>query len=230
MTSRSGLIVIAALLVVPIVGLLASQWGANVRELNGECGGISGEFAIPAHPRADGRSSDLVLITGSTTLSRWRNRPQYLADFHVQYEESPGLTPGVINECFKIIVAKRHPDKTFIVLEPQDVLQNRVDTMRAVKSIMNARAYYALGGRIVFVMPPKSPVLRPFHSLMDDFSDSLASTLSVMEGGDTLNPNKVISTETLIDSGSYFWPDGKTLSDKGYLAITTLLKQEVTSR
>lgn len=172
--------------------------------------------SLPANP---------ALIIGNQRVRYWINLPSQLGTLPVLKRTVGGLQPHHLNECFPRLIGHYQPDTVFLVLDTEHLLMTpSEDLIDSLQRIMDQRSIYGLRFELAIIAPITSPAVSAsdqggFSSRKNDLRDWSARTLGTrylsIDGLFTGNDGEV--------SPDYFWPNGNTLTEKGYAKLTNWL-------
>ena len=172
--------------------------------------------SLPANP---------ALIIGNQRVRYWINLPSQLGTLPVLKRTVGGLQPHHLNECFPRLIGHYQPDTVFLVLDTEHLLMTpSEDLIDSLQRIMDQRSVYGLRFELAIIAPITSPAVSAsdqggFSSRKNDLRDWSARTLGTrylsIDGLFTGNDGEV--------SPDYFWPNGNTLTEKGYAKLTNWL-------
>ena len=212
------IIILAPLLV---VGLRLTALDPNAQPIS--C--VDAQTAFETQDFSASLPANPALIIGNQRVRYWINLPSQLGTLPVLKRTVGGLQPHHLNECFPRLIGHYQPDTVFLVLDTEHLLMTpSEDLIDSLQRIMDQRSVYGLRFELAIIAPITSPAVSAsdqggFSSRKNDLRDWSARTLGTrylsIDGLFTGNDGEV--------SPDYFWPDGNTLSEKGYAKLTNWL-------
>ena len=212
-------IIILALLLV--VGLRLTALDPNAQPIS--C--VDAQTAFETQDFSASLPANPALIIGNQRVSYWINLPSQLGTLPVLKRTVGGLQPHHLNECFPRLIGHYQPDTVFLVLDTEHLLMTpSEDLIDSLQRIMDQRSVYGLRFELAIIAPITSPAVSAsdqggFSSRKNDLRDWSARTLGTrylsIDGLFTGNDGEV--------SPDYFWPNGNTLTEKGYAKLTNWL-------
>ena len=212
------IIILAPLLV---VGLRLTALDPNARPIS--C--VDAQTAFETQDFSASLPTNPALIIGNQRVRYWINLPSQLGTLPVLKRTVGGLQPHHLNECFPRLIGHYQPDTVFLVLDTEHLLMTpSEDLIDSLQRIMDQRSVYGLRFELAIIAPITSPGVSAsdqggFSSRKNDLRDWSARTLGTrylsIDGLFTGNDGEV--------SPDYFWPNGNTLTEKGYAKLTNWL-------
>jgi len=212
------IIILAPLLV---VGLRLTALDPNAQPIS--C--VDAQTAFETQDFSASLPANPALIIGNQRVRYWINLPSQLGTLPVLKRTVGGLQPHHLNECFPRLIGHYQPDTVFLVLDTEDLLMTPPeDLIDSLQRIMDQRSIYGLRFELAIIAPITSPAVSAsdqggFSSQKNDLRDWSARTLGTrylsIDGLFTGNDGEV--------SPDYFWPNGNTLTEKGYAKLTNWL-------
>jgi len=212
------IIILAPLLV---VGLRLTALDPNARPIS--C--VDAQTAFETQDFSASLPANPALIIGNQRVRYWINLPSQLGTLPVLKRTVGGLQPHHLNECFPRLIGHYQPDTVFLVLDTEHLLMTpSEDLIDSLQRIMDQRSVYGLRFELAIIAPITSPAVSAsdqggFSSRKNDLRDWSARTLGTrylsIDGLFTGNDGEV--------SPDYFWPNGNTLTEKGYAKLTNWL-------
>ena len=212
------IIILAPLLV---VGLRLTALDPNARPIS--C--VDAQTAFETQDFSASLPANPALIIGNQRVRYWINLPSQLGTLPVLKRTVGGLQPHHLNECFPRLIGHYQPDTVFLVLDTEHLLMTpSEDLIDSLQRIMDQRSVYGLRSELAMIAPITSPGVSAsdqggFSSRKNDLRDWSARTLGTrylsIDGLFTGNDGEV--------SPDYFWPNGNTLTEKGYAKLTNWL-------
>lgn len=212
------IIILAPLLV---VGLRLTALDPNAQPIS--C--VDAQTAFETQDFSASLPANPALIIGSQRVRYWINLPSQLGTLPVLKRTVGGLQPHHLNECFPRLIGHYQPDTVFLVLDTEHLLMTpSEDLIDSLQHIMDQRSVYGLRFELAIIAPITSPAVSAsdqggFSSRKNDLRDWSARTLGTrylsIDGLFTGNDGEV--------SPDYFWPNGNTLTEKGYAKLTNWL-------
>jgi len=212
------IIILAPLLV---VGLRLTALDPNAQPIS--C--VDAQTAFETQDFSASLPANPALIIGNQRVRYWINLPSQLGTLPVLKRTVGGLQPHHLNECFPRLIGHYQPDTVFLVLDTEHLLMTpSEDLIDSLQRIMDQRSVYGLRFELAIIAPITSPAVSAsdqggFSSRKNDLRDWSARTLGTrylsIDGLFTGNDGEV--------SPDYFWPNGNTLSEKGYAKLTNWL-------
>jgi hypothetical protein len=212
------IIILAPLLV---VGLRLTALDPNAQPIS--C--VDAQTAFETQDFSASLPANPALIIGNQRVRYWINLPSQLGTLPVLKRTVGGLQPHHLNECFPRLIGHYQPDTVFLVLDTEDLLMTPPeDLIDSLQRIMDQRSIYGLRFELAIIAPITSPAVSAsdqggFSSRKNDLRDWSARTLGTrylsIDGLFTGNDGEV--------SPAYFWPNGNTLTEKGYAKLTNWL-------
>lgn len=212
------IIILAPLLV---VGLRLTALDPNAQPIS--C--VDAQTAFETQDFSASLPANPALIIGNQRVRYWINLPSQLGTLPVLKRTVGGLQPHHLNECFPRLIGHYQPDTVFLVLDTEHLLMTpSEDLIDSLQRIMDQRSIYGLRFELAIIAPITSPAVSAsdqggFSSRKNDLRDWSARTLGTrylsIDGLFTGNDGEV--------SPDYFWPNGNTLTEKGYAKLTNWL-------
>ena len=212
------IIILAPLLV---VGLRLTALDPNAQPIS--C--VDAQTAFETQDFSASLPANPALIIGNQRVRYWINLPSQLGTLPVLKRTVGGLQPHHLNECFPRLIGHYQPDTVFLVLDTEHLLMTpSEDLIDSLQRIMDQRSVYGLRFELAIIAPITSPAVPAsdqggFSSRKNDLRDWSARTLGTrylsIDGLFTGNDGEV--------SPDYFWPNGNTLTEKGYAKLTNWL-------
>jgi len=212
------IIILAPLLV---VGLRLTALDPNAQPIS--C--VDAQTAFETQDFSASLPANPALIIGNQRVRYWINLPSQLGTLPVLKRTVGGLQPHHLNECFPRLIGHYQPDTVFLVLDTEHLLMTpSEDLIDSLQRIMDQRSVYGLRFELAIIAPITSPAVSAsdqggFSSRKNDLRDWSARTLGTrylsIDGLFTGNDGEV--------SPDYFWPNGNTLTKKGYAKLTNWL-------
>ena len=212
------IIILAPLLV---VGLRLTALDPNAQPIS--C--VDAQTAFETQDFSASLPATPALIIGNQRVRYWINLPSQLGTLPVLKRTVGGLQPHHLNECFPRLIGHYQPDTVFLVLDTEHLLMTpSEDLIDSLQRIMDQRSVYGLRFELAIIAPITSPAVSAsdqggFSSRKNDLRDWSARTLGTrylsIDGLFTGNDGEV--------SPDYFWPNGNTLTEKGYAKLTNWL-------
>ena len=212
------IIILAPLLV---VGLRLTALDPNAQPIS--C--VDAQTAFETQDFSASLPANPALIIGNQRVRYWINLPSQLGTLPVLKRTVGGLQPHHLNECFPRLIGHYQPDTVFLVLDTEHLLMTpSEDLIDSLQRIMDQRSIYGLRFELAIIAPITSPAVSAsdqggFSSRKNDLRDWSARTLGTrylsIDGLFTGNDGEV--------SPAYFWPNGNTLTEKGYAKLTNWL-------
>ena len=212
------IIILAPLLV---VGLRLTALDPNAQPIS--C--VDAQTAFETQDFSASLPANPALIIGNQRVSYWINLPSQLGTLPVLKRTVGGLQPHHLNECFPRLIGHYQPDTVFLVLDTEHLLMTpSEDLIDSLQRIIDQRSVYGLRFELAIIAPITSPAVSAsdqggFSSRKNDLRDWSARTLGTrylsIDGLFTGNDGEV--------SPDYFWPNGNTLTEKGYAKLTNWL-------
>lgn len=212
------IIILAPLLV---VGLRLTALDPNAQPIS--C--VDAQTAFETQDFSASLPANPALIIGNQRVRYWINLPSQLGTIPVLKRTVGGLQPHHLNECFPRLIGHYQPDTVFLVLDTEHLLMTpSEDLIDSLQRIMDQRSVYGLRFELAIIAPITSPAVSAsdqggFSSRKNDLRDWSARTLGTrylsIDGLFTGNDGEV--------SPDYFWPNGNTLTEKGYAKLTNWL-------
>jgi hypothetical protein len=212
------IIILAPLLV---VGLRLTALDPNAQPIS--C--VDAQTAFETQDFSASLPANPALIIGNQRVRYWINLPSQLGTLPVLKRTVGGLQPHHLNECFPRLIGHYQPDTVFLVLDTEHLLMTpSEDLIDSLQRIMDQRSVYGLRFELAIIAPITSPAVSAsdqggFSSRKNDLRDWSARTLGTrylsIDGLFTGNDGEV--------SPAYFWPNGNTLTEKGYAKLTNWL-------
>ena len=212
------IIILAPLLV---VGLRLTALDPNAQPIS--C--VDAQTAFETQDFSASLPANPALIIGNQRVRYWINLPSQLGTLPVLKRTVGGLQPHHLSECFPRLIGHYQPDTVFLVLDTEHLLMTpSEDLIDSLQRIMDQRSVYGLRFELAIIAPITSPAVSAsdqggFSSRKNDLRDWSARTLGTrylsIDGLFTGNDGEV--------SPDYFWPNGNTLSEKGYAKLTNWL-------
>jgi len=212
------IIILAPLLV---VGLRLTALDPNAQPIS--C--VDAQTAFETQDFSASLPANPALIIGNQRVRYWINLPSQLGTLPVLKRTVGGLQPHHLNECFPRLIGHYQPDTVFLVLDTEHLLMTpSEDLIDSLQRIMDQRSVYGLRSELAIIAPITSPGVSAsdqggFSSRKNDLRDWSARTLGTrylsIDGLFTGNDGEV--------SPDYFWPNGNTLTEKGYAKLTNWL-------
>jgi hypothetical protein len=212
------IIILAPLLV---VGLRLTALAPNAQPIS--C--VDAKTAFETQDFSASLPANPALIIGNQRVRYWINLPSQLGTLPVLKRTVGGLQPHHLNECFPRLIGHYQPDTVFLVLDTEHLLMTpSEDLIDSLQRIMDQRSVYGLRFELAIIAPITSPAVSAsdqggFSSRKNDLRDWSARTLGTrylsIDGLFTGNDGEV--------SPDYFWPNGNTLTEKGYAKLTNWL-------
>jgi len=212
------IIILAPLLV---VGLRLTALDPNAQPIS--C--VDAQTAFETQDFSASLPANPALIIGNQRVRYWINLPSQLGTLPVLKRTVGGLQPHHLSECFPRLIGHYQPDTVFLVLDTEHLLMTpSEDLIDSLQRIMDQRSVYGLRFELAIIAPITSPAVSAsdqggFSSRKNDLRDWSARTLGTrylsIDGLFTGNDGEV--------SPDYFWPNGKTLTEKGYAKLTNWL-------
>jgi hypothetical protein len=212
------IIILAPLLV---VGLRLTALDPNAQPIS--C--VDAQTAFETQDFSASLPANPALIIGNQRVRYWINLPSQLGTLPVLKRTVGGLQPHHLNECFPRLIGHYQPDTVFLVLDTEHLLMTpSEDLIDSLQHIMDQRSVYGLRFELAIIAPITSPAVSAsdqggFSSRKNDLRDWSARTLGTgylsIDGLFTGNDGEV--------SPDYFWPNGNTLTEKGYAKLTNWL-------
>ena len=212
------IIILAPLLV---VGLRLTALDPNAQPIS--C--VDAQTAFETQDFSASLPANPALIIGNQRVRYWINLPSQLGTLPVLKRTVGGLQPHHLNECFPRLIGHYQPDTVFLVLDTEHLLMTpSEDLIDSLQRIMDQRSVYGLRFELAIIAPITSPAVSAsdqggFSSRKNDLRDWSARTLGTrylsIDGLFTGNDGEV--------SPAYFWPNGNTLTEKGYEKLTNWL-------
>ena len=212
------IIILAPLLV---VGLRLTALDPNAQPIS--C--VDAQTAFETQDFSASLPANPALINGNQRVRYWINLPSQLGTLPVLKRTVGGLQPHHLNECFPRLIGHYQPDTVFLVLDTEHLLMTpSEDLIDSLQRIMDQRSVYGLRFELAIIAPITSPAVSAsdqggFSSRKNDLRDWSARTLGTrylsIDGLFTGNDGEV--------SPAYFWPNGNTLTEKGYAKLTNWL-------
>lgn len=212
------IIILAPLLV---VGLRLTALDPNAQPIS--C--VDAQTAFETQDFSASLPANPALIIGNQRVRYWINLPSQLGTLPVLKRTVGGLQPHHLNECFPRLIGHYQPDTVFLVLDTEHLLMTpSEDLIDSLQRIMDQRSVYGLRFELAIIAPITSPAVSAsdqggFSSRKNDLRDWSARTLGTrylsIDGPFTGNDGEV--------SPDYFWPNGNTLTEKGYAKLTNWL-------
>ena len=212
------IIILAPLLV---VGLRLTALDPNAQPIS--C--VDAQTAFETQDFSASLPANPALIIGNQRVRYWINLPSQLGTIPVLKRTVGGLQPHHLNECFPRLIGHYQPDTVFLVLDTEHLLMTpSEDLIDSLQRIMDQRSVYGLRFELAIIAPITSPAVSAsdqggFSSRKNDLRDWSARTLGTrylsIDGLFTGNDGEV--------NPDYFWPNGNTLTEKGYAKLTNWL-------
>jgi len=212
------IIILAPLLV---VGLRLTALDPNAQPIS--C--VDAQTAFETQDFSASLPANPALIIGNQRVRYWINLPSQLGTLPVLKRTVGGLQPHHLSECFPRLIGHYQPDTVFLVLDTEHLLMTpSEDLIDSLQRIMDQRSVYGLRFELAIIAPITSPAVSAsdqggFSSRKNDLRDWSARTLGTrylsIDGLFTGNDGEV--------SPDYFWPNGNTLTEKGYAKLTNWL-------
>jgi len=212
------IIILAPLLV---VGLRLTALDPNAQPIS--C--VDAQTAFETQDFSASLPANPALIIGNQRVRYWINLPSQLGTLPVLKRTVGGLQPHHLSECFPRLIGHYQPDTVFLVLDTEHLLMTpSEDLIDSLQRIMDQRSVYGLRFELAIIAPITSPAVFAsdqggFSSRKNDLRDWSARTLGTrylsIDGLFTGNDGEV--------SPDYFWPNGNTLTEKGYAKLTNWL-------
>ena len=212
------IIILAPLLV---VGLRLTALDPNAQPIS--C--VDAQTAFETQDFSASLPANPALIIGNQRVRYRINLPSQLGTIPVLKRTVGGLQPHHLNECFPRLIGHYQPDTVFLVLDTEHLLMTpSEDLIDSLQRIMDQRSVYGLRFESAIIAPITSPAVSAsdqggFSSRKNDLRDWSARTLGTrylsIDGLFTGNDGEV--------SPDYFWPNGNTLTEKGYAKLTNWL-------
>jgi len=212
------IIILAPLLV---VGLRLTALDPNAQPIS--C--VDAQTAFETQDFSTSLPANPALIIGNQRVRYWINLPSQLGTLPVLKRTVGGLQPHHLSECFPRLIGHYQPDTVFLVLDTEHLLMTpSEDLIDSLQRIMDQRSVYGLRFELAIIAPITSPAVSAsdqggFSSRKNDLRDWSARTLGTrylsIDGLFTGNDGEV--------SPDYFWPNGNTLTEKGYAKLTNWL-------
>lgn len=212
------IIILAPLLV---VGLRLTALDPNAQPIS--C--VDAQTAFETQDFSASLPANPALIIGNQRVRYWINLPSQLGTLPVLKRTVGGLQPHHLNECFPRLIGHYQPDTVFLVLDTEHLLMTpSEDLIDSLQRIIDQRSVYGLRFELAIIAPITSPAVSAsdqggFSSRKNDLRDWSARTLGTrylsIDGLFTGNDGEV--------SPDYFWPNGNTLTEKGYAKLTNWL-------
>jgi len=212
------IIILAPLLV---VGLRLTALDPNAQPIS--C--VDAQTAFETQDFSASLPANPALIIGNQRVRYWINLPSQLGTLPVLKRTVGGLQPHHLSECFPRLIGHYQPDTVFLVLDTEHLLMTpSEDLIDSLQRIMDQRSVYGLRFELAIIAPITSPAVSAsdqggFSSRKNDLRDWSARTLGTrylsIDGLFTGNDGEV--------SPDYFWPNGNTLTKKGYAKLTNWL-------
>ena len=168
---------------------------------------------------------DPILIIGNRRVKYWMNSPSQLGTAPVLKRTISGLQPRHLNECFPRLIGHYQPDIVFLFLDTDELLLTPLeDLLDSLQGIMEQRSVYGLRFELAVIAPITSPTVSAsdrgkFANLKSELRDWSARTL----GTRYLSIDGLYAGDNGEVSPDYFWPNGNTLTDEGYVKLTNWL-------
>ena len=212
------IIILAPLLV---VGLRLTALDPNAQPIS--C--VDAQTAFETQDFSASLPANPALIIGNQRVRYWINLPSQLGTLPVLKRTVGGLQPHHLSECFPRLIGHYQPDTVFLVLDTEHLLMTpSEDLIDSLQRIMDQRSVYGLRFELAIIAPITSAAVSAsdqggFSSRKNDLRDWSARTLGTrylsIDGLFTGNDGEV--------SPDYFWPNGNTLTEKGYAKLTNWL-------
>ena len=209
------IIILAPLLV---VGLRLTALDPNAQPIS--C--VDAQTAFETQDFSASLPANPALIIGNQRVRYWINLPSQLGTLPVLKRTVGGLQPHHLNECFPRLIGHYQPDTVFLVLDTEHLLMTpSEDLIDSLQRIMDQRSVYGLRFELAIITSPAVSASDQggFSSRKNDLRDWSARTLGTrylsIDGLFTGNDGEV--------SPDYFWPNGNTLTEKGYAKLTNWL-------
>ena len=212
------IIILAPLLV---VGLRLTALDPNAQPIS--C--VDAQTAFETQDFSASLPANPALIIGNQRVRYWINLPSQLGTLPVLKRTVGGLQPHHLNECFPRLIGHYQPDTVFLVLDTEHLLMTpSEDLIDSLQRIMDQRSVYGLRFELAIIAPITSPAVSAsdqggFSSRKNDLRDWSARTL----GTRYLSIDGLFAGNDGEVSPDYFWPNGNTLTEKGYAKLTNWL-------
>ncbi|MEC8526332.1 MAG: hypothetical protein VXY63_03270 [Pseudomonadota bacterium] len=172
--------------------------------------------SLPANP---------ALIIGNQRVKYWTETPNQLGAAPVLKRTIGGLQPHHLDECFPRLIGHYQPGTVFLLLDTEHLMATpSEDLLDALQGIMEQRSVYGLRFELAVIAPITSPIVSAsdrgkFVALKNELKDWSARTL----GTRYLSVDGLYTGDNGEVSPDYFWPNGNTLTNEGYVKLTNWL-------
>ena len=166
------------------------------------------------------------LLLGRRTLNHWQRGVDWHNQEPLIVRSSSLITPEALGSCFQRAIAYYRPTSTLLILEPTDIVDYAVETLAAVRELMEQRDYWSTSPQLTVVLPFRGPRFKDDLQLWKDYEAALR-TMIEFPGFSLIDPNGAVINSTGNANPDWFWPDGVTPTRDGFGRAFSILQQSI---
>lgn len=169
--------------------------------------------------------SEPVLLLGNRRVMHWSRVPQKFGNTVVLKRTTAGLSPNNLDACFPRLVGHYQPRSILLFIDTGYALTvTPSDVLSALEGIMDQRAMYELRFELAIIAPIASPRLSSSdRQTLARLNNSLSSWSASKLGTRFISVDHLFQDVDGEVSPKHFWPDGNTLTDRGYAILSDML-------
>ena len=171
-----------------------------------------------------------VLLIGDETLRRWRYQPKELAGANVLIRHVSGLSLERIADCFQRAVAFYRPAVTVWLPSEEELALGSDALTRHLQQIFERRSYYSVSPFLAIVLPPNTPAIPNQQQRLAATIDQLRSSMEQQTGTAVIDVSPHLAASSGLPDPTLFWPDGKTLNERGLQQMFKGLSDQLPQR
>jgi hypothetical protein len=166
-----------------------------------------------------------ALIIGNQRVKYWVETPNQVGTAPVLKRTIGGLQPHHLDECFPRLIGHYQPGTEFLLLDTEHLTATpSEDLLDSLQGIMEQRSVYGLRFELAIIAPITTSIVSAsdrgkFANLKKALRDWSARTL----GTRYLSSDGLYAGDNGEVSPDYFWPNGNTPTDEGYVKLTNWL-------
>ena len=219
-----SVISLSLILTLPLAALALRLFVTSSENVTSDC-----EALTQAMERQDQKRSfeeHSVLLLGRRTLDHWQRSANWHNQKLLIVRSSSLFTPEALGSCFQRAIAYYRPTSTLLILEPTDIVDYAVETLAAVRELMEQRDYWSTSPQLTVVLPFRGPRFKDDLQLWKDYEAALR-TMIEFPGFSLIDPNGAVINSTGNANPDWFWPDGVTPTRDGFGRAFSILQQSI---
>jgi len=219
-----SVISLSLILTLPLAALALRLFVTSSDNVTADCEPLTQAMERQDQKRSfDERS---VLLLGRRTLDQWQRSANWHNQEPLIVRSSTLFTPEALGSCFQRAIAYYRPTSTLLILEPTDIVDYAVETLAAVRELMEQRDYWSTSPQLTVVLPFRGPRFKDDLQLWKDYEAALR-TMIEFPGFSLIDPNGAVINSTGNANPDWFWPDGVTPTRDGFGRAFSILQQSI---